>query len=71
LKVLVDADAWQILGRNEILYFLPPTPLFKKRSRATELYCKLLKSAIIFFLFHFCKQIFTFKEDRLGHSFST
>jgi len=30
LKLLVDADAWQIWGQNEtyILYFLPP-PLFK------------------------------------------
>jgi len=35
MKLLIDADAWQIWGENEsyCLYFLPP--LFKKRSRAT------------------------------------
>jgi len=38
LKLLVDADAWQILGQNEtnILYFLPPASLFKKRFRVNE-----------------------------------
>jgi len=36
LKLLVDADAWQIWGQNEtyISYFRPP-PRFKNRSRAT------------------------------------
>jgi len=39
LKVLVDANARQILGQNEayILYFLPPSTLFQKYSRATSL----------------------------------
>jgi len=32
LKLLVDADAWQIWGQNEtyFLYFLSPHPPFKK-----------------------------------------
>jgi len=37
LKLLVDANAWQIGEQKEtyVLYFLPPS-LFKKRFRATD-----------------------------------
>jgi len=36
LKLLVDANIWQIWGKTKLIFsiFCPP-PLFKKRSRAT------------------------------------
>jgi len=45
LKLLIDADAWQILGQNETYFiFLPLPSLFKKCSRATMLFNEIVLS---------------------------